>query len=144
MMEKIKQVVIVDDDEDVLDQLTLILEAEGLKVHAAASQAEGEELLLSVHPDLVILDLMMDEMDSGFVLAHYTKKLYPDVPVVLLTAVTSATGLKFAGTTAEAKSWVKADKILDKPVRSEQVKALVSRLLGGQGHAVGAEAHHRT
>ncbi|HSW29151.1 MAG TPA: response regulator [Longimicrobiales bacterium] len=140
-MEPRKKIVVVDDDEDVLEQLSQILGGEGYEVHMAASQAEGEELLLSLHPDLAIVDLMMEEQDSGFVLAHYMKKLYPDVPVIMLTGVTSATRLSFDATAPESRSWVKADRILDKPVRAEQVKELVARLLGRRRHGVGAEAH---
>jgi CheY-like chemotaxis protein len=140
-METRKQIVIVDDDEDVLEQLTQILVGDGYKVHAAASQHEAEDLLLSMHPDLAILDLMMEQEDSGFVLAHYVKKLYPHVPVVMLTGVTSATGLSFSSTAPEAKSWIKADRILDKPVRPEQVRDLVARLLGGYDRGSTSGAH---
>lgn len=139
MVDKKTKIVIVDDDEDVLEQMSQILGGEGYEVHVAASQKEGEELLLSVHPDLVMLDLMMEEMDSGFVLAHHVKKLYPDVPVVMITAVTSATGLSFTSKAAEAKAWVKADEVLDKPVRPEQVKGIVARLLGRAEHATNGE-----
>ncbi len=128
-METKKKILIVDDDEDVIEQLSIILEGAGYEVHAAGGQAEGEELLLSVRPDLAILDLMMEEMDSGFVLSHYVRKLYPDVPIVLLTAVTAATGLSFASTSPDAKEWAKVDQIMDKPVRSEQIRTLVERLL---------------
>jgi CheY-like chemotaxis protein len=134
-------IVIVDDDEDVLEQLSQILTGEGYQVRAAASQSEAEDLFLSLHPDLAILDLMMEQEDSGFVLAHYVKKLHPHVPVVMLTGVTSATGLSFASTAPESRSWIKADRILDKPVRPEQVKDLVARLLGGNNRGSTSGAH---
>jgi CheY-like chemotaxis protein len=70
-------------------------------------------------------------MDSGFVLCHNIKKLYPGTPVIILTAVQAATGLDFKARSAEAGSWVKADVLLDKPVRPEQLKAEVRRLLAG-------------
>ena len=139
MNDKIK-VIVVDDDPDVVDQLTLTLKGEGYEVHAGSSQQEAEELLLSVKPDLAILDLMMEQMDSGFVLCHYLKKLYPQTPVILLTAVTAATGLSYATASPEAQSWVKADRVLDKPVRPEQIRAEVRRLLGRTGPA-GAAKH---
>ena len=60
-------------------------------------------------PDLAVLDLMMENMDSGFVLCHHVKRLFPDTPVILLTAVKSATGLDFRPGSDEAASWVKAD-----------------------------------
>ena len=92
-MSKEKIIVLVDDDEDALEQLGIILKSAGYGVRTATSREEAEELLLSVHPDLAILDLMMEHMDSGIVLCHTLKKLYPGLPVILLTAVTSATGL---------------------------------------------------
>ncbi len=128
-MESKQKVLIVDDDEDLLEQLTQILEGAGYEVRTAASQAEGEEMLLSIRPDLAVFDLMMEEMDSGFMLSHYLKKLYSDVPVILLTAVTSSTGLSFQESSTEARSWVKVDEVLDKPVRAEQIKSVVARLL---------------
>jgi CheY-like chemotaxis protein len=78
---------------------------------------------------LAIVDLMMEEKDSGFVLSYQIKKLYPGTPVILLTAVTGATGLSFASQSEEAQSWTKVDRMLDKPIRSEQLKAEVGRLL---------------
>ena len=129
-MSDTKKILVADDDPDVVEQLSLLLTAQGYEVHAAGGQKEAEELLLSVRPDLAIIDLMMEEMDSGFVLCHNLKRLYPETPVILLTAVTAATGLSFDVRSPEAQAWVKADKILDKPVRPEQLRAEVRRLLG--------------
>ena len=122
-------ILLVDDDPDVLEQISLTLSAKGYRVTTAASQHEAEEALLGVQPDLAICDLMLEHMDSGFVLCHTIKKLYPETPVILLTAVTAQTGVAFDAQSAEARSWIKADKILDKPVRPEQLAAEVSRLL---------------
>ncbi len=128
-MNEKRKVLIVDDDPDVVAQIAMVMEAEGHETFSAASQREAEELLLSVRPDLAVLDLMMEQMDSGFMLCHYLKKLYPSTPVILLTAVTAATGLSFATASSEAQSWVKAETVMDKPVRPEQIKAEARRLL---------------
>jgi len=128
-MEFRKRVLLVDDDVDILDQLNLLFTADGFEVRTAGSRAEGEEVLLGFQPDLCVFDLMMEEMDAGFVLANTTKRLFPDVPVILLTAVTSTTGMDFHPTSATARAWVKADLILDKPVRPEQLRAEVRKLL---------------
>jgi len=85
--------------------------------------------LISTQPDLAIVDLIMEQMDSGFVLCHQIKKLYPNVPIIMVTAVRSSTGLDFDAKTPEAKSWLKADCILDKPVRAEELLNTVRRLL---------------
>ena len=124
-----KTLLLVDDDQDILEQLSLALGAEGYQVVTAQGQQEAEEALMRCHPDLAIVDLMMEQMDSGFVLCYEIKKLYPDTPVILLTAVTAATGLDFHAPSREARSWVRADTLLDKPVRFEQLREEVRRLL---------------
>jgi CheY-like chemotaxis protein len=125
-----KKILVVDDDLDLLEQMTAVLSAAGYEVTAAEGRTGGEEAILKMKPDLAILDLMMEEKDSGFVLSHQIKKLYPDMPVILLTAVAGATGLSFASQSSDAQSWIKVDTIMDKPVRPEQLKAEIRRLLG--------------
>lgn len=124
-----KKILVVDDDSDLLEQMTAILIAAHYEVIAAEGQAAAEDAILKSRPDLAILDLMMEEKDSGFVLSHQIKKLYPQMPVILLTAVTGATGLSFSARHMEEQSWIKVDKIMDKPVRPEQLKAEIRRLL---------------
>lgn len=128
-MSEQKNILVVDDDIDMLEQVAMILKAEGYRVIKAQGQKEGEEALLSTIPDLAVLDLMMENMDSGFVLCHHVKRLFPETPVILLTAVKATTGLDFHPQSDDAASWVKADVIMDKPVRPEQLKQEVRRLL---------------
>jgi len=128
-METPKKILVVDDDIDLLEQVATILTGDGYEVRQAQGQDEAEEQLTAFIPDLAVLDLMMENMDSGFVLCHNIKKLYPGTPVIILTAVQAATGLDFKARSEEAGSWVKADVLLDKPVRPEQLKAEVRRLL---------------
>ncbi len=125
-----KKILLVDDDPDILDQVTAILSNAGYEVVSAQDETSAEEALLRTRPDLAIVDLMMEEKDSGFVLSYQIKKLYPGTPVILLTAVTGATGLSFASQSEEAQSWTKFDRMLDKPIRGEQLIAEVQRLLG--------------
>ena len=124
-----KTILVVDDDPDIVLQLCALLRQEGYIVHSAPSAGEAEGLLLDVRPDLAIIDLMMEERDSGFVLCHEIKKLYPGTPVMMLTAVKATTGLSFAADSGEERSWLKADLLVDKPVRPEQLRADVGRLL---------------
>lgn len=128
MSDKAK-IFVADDDPDMVEQLSLLMSAAGYEVVSAGGQQEAEERLMLHRPDLAIIDLMMEEHDSGFILCHEIKKLYPGTPVILLTSVKAATGISFAATTSEQQSWVKADLILDKPARPEQLKNEVHRLL---------------
>lgn len=124
-----KTILLVDDDPDILEQLSAVLGSQGYQIITAASRDDAEEKLLTTKPDLAILDVMMEQTDAGFVLAHHLKKLHPDSPVILLTSVTAATNLNFQGAGAEMKSWIQADVIVNKPVRPEQILAEVRRLL---------------
>lgn len=136
-MNKEPRILIVDDDPDIIEQLTLLLKRDGYQVATAESRADAEQTLMSFQPDLAILDLMMEEHDSGFILCHEIKRLYAGTPVILLTAVKAATGISFAATSADALSWIKADRLLDKPVRPEQLRNEVRRLL----NAAESDAH---
>jgi DNA-binding response OmpR family regulator len=139
-MSEAKTILVVDDDVDLLEQYVLLLNAAGYKVVQAASLAEAEETILTVRPDLAILDLMMDEKDAGFVLCNQLKRLYPSLPVIIVSNVTPITGLDFRPRNQEESSWVRADAMLNKPVVGEKLRAEVSRLLN-QGDGAVAAAH---
>jgi DNA-binding response OmpR family regulator len=127
--ETVKTILVVDDDPDFLAQQQMQLEAAHFKVLAAPGVQEARHVLEECKPDLAILDLMMEDADGGFALSYHLRKKYPEVPIILVTAVTSQTGLDFTPSGADQKSWVKADIILPKPVRFEQLKREIDRLL---------------
>lgn len=122
-------VLVVDDDDDYLLQEKTMLEQAGYRVVTAESRAQAEELLQQLRPDLAVVDLMMEEIDAGFTLCYRIKQKDPAIPVILLTAVASETGMEFDAETAEERSWVRADAFLAKPVRFEQLKREADRLL---------------
>ncbi len=124
-----KTILIVDDDYDYLFQLKFQLERWGCKVVTAESQREAEELLQTLKPDLAILDLMMENEDSGFVLSYKMKKKYPDVPIIISTAVSSETGMSFNRYSEEDKNWIKADTYLEKGIRPEHLKNELEKLI---------------
>jgi two-component system, OmpR family, response regulator len=124
-----KNILIVDDDVDFLTQIKFHLQNLGYSVSTAESQKEGEKYLETNKPDLLIVDLMMENEDSGFILAYKSKKKYPDVPVIIATAVTTETGMVFGVNHQEEKNWIKADLYLEKNLRPDQLEREVKRLL---------------
>jgi len=124
-----KKILIVDDDFDLLEQLKAILVDAGYDVTMAEGRVAAEEELLKMKPDLAITDLMMEERDAGFILSHKIKQLYPGTPLILLTSVASVTGLSFTAQNPDPRSWTIVDKIMDKPVRAEQIKEEIRKLL---------------
>lgn len=124
-------ILLVDDDQDFIEQMRFMLESAGHTVHSAPGRDKALEVLEGMKPDLAVIDLMMDRNDDGFVLAYRIKKQYPDVPVIMVTAVTSETGIDFASST-DTGGWMRADALLQKPVRFEQLDATIRRLLNGR------------
>jgi two-component system, OmpR family, response regulator len=128
-MKNQKTILLVDDDVDYLFQTKFQLERIGFKVVSAESQREAEELIKTIKPDLAILDLMMENEDSGFILCYKLKRKYPEVPIILATAVSSETGMQFGVNSEEERRWIKADLYLEKGIRPEQLQCEIFKLL---------------
>jgi CheY-like chemotaxis protein len=123
-------VLLVDDDSDFLFQQRLQLEAAGFQVISAEGKGKAQEILSRQRPDLAVVDVMMEEPDAGFTLCHAIRKKDPSIAIILVTSVNSDAGLDFDMATEEERSWIKADALLSKPIRFEQLKGEIDRLLG--------------
>lgn len=130
-----KTILVVDDDMDLLEQTKMHLEAAGFATVTACSQKEAEETLSRMRPDLAVLDLMMENQDSGFILCYKIKKMDPSIPVIIVTAVTSQTGIAFDTDGTDGASWIMADAIIAKNIRYEQLVGDVKRLLAKKSGA---------
>ncbi len=75
---------VVDDDPDILDALSEILEVEGYEVQRARNGREALERLEQTLPDVVLLDLMMPVMDGW----EFARSLSPAArpPIIVLSA----------------------------------------------------------
>ena len=120
---------IADDDIDYLEQTRFKLEKSGYKTLTAESQREAEMILDKIKPDLAIIDLMMENEDSGFILCFKLKKKYPDVPVIIATAVAAETGITFDINDENNRKWIRADLFLDKGIKTEILLEEISKLL---------------
>jgi len=125
-------ILIVDDDYDFLEINRHILERAGFRVATAASPTQAMDRVAAETPDLVITDLMMSEVDSGFSLA---RRLRDDprtaaVPIIMSTSVTTALGLDFTPHSADDLASMKVDAYFDKPLDPVALVAKVRELLG--------------
>jgi CheY-like chemotaxis protein len=122
-------VLIADDDPDYLFQVAFYLRKAGYEVVAVESQAEAEQVILKMKPDIAVFDLMMESDDSGFILCYKLKRKYPAVPVILATAVARETGVSFGLNSEQEREWIRADLYLEKGVRPEQLDQEIRKLL---------------
>lgn len=85
-----KNILVVDDDRDLTKSLKAYFEARGYSVRTAHSGAEGMTLIEQELPDLILLDIMMDNDADGFNLAYTlkAKELYRKIPIVIMSGFT--------------------------------------------------------
>jgi len=129
MSKKVYTVLVADDDPDYLFQVAFYLRKCGYEVVAVESQAEAEQVITKMKPDLAVFDLMMESDDSGFILCYKLKRKYPEVPVILATAVSRETGITFGLNSDQDRDWIRADLYLEKGVRPEQLDQEIKKLL---------------
>jgi two-component system alkaline phosphatase synthesis response regulator PhoP len=82
-----KKILIVEDEKDILDLVKLYLEREGFRTCLAMTGLEGLRQLKAEHPDLIVLDLMLAEMDGLEVCKRI--RAAPEtssIPIIMLTA----------------------------------------------------------
>jgi len=125
-----KRILIVDDDPDLVEAVSMLLESEGMVPLAAYGGIEGLEKARTESPDLIILDVMMPDKD-GFAVA---KEIARDerlkrIPLVMLSAVTDHIGDTSYAPHAAAKE-LEADDWFDKPVDPRALVNRVKELMG--------------
>ena len=124
------RILVIDDDPDITEAMTVVLENKGYEVQSAQDGSEGMERLKQSRPDLIILEVMMRTSQEGFDLSRELKHNpdYKDIPILMLTAVKQKTGLDFK-TEAGDESWLPVEEFLDKPVKPDVLLEKVESLL---------------
>jgi CheY-like chemotaxis protein len=131
-----KKILIIDDDPDIVEAMKMVLEAQDFEVHSALNGTEGLSKVKQVQPDLIILDVMMDELTEGFQVSYTLKNAAPGseygpfakIPILMVTGVGREMHMKFSPETDGA--YLPVEAFLEKPVQPkmliEKVKALLA------------------
>lgn len=82
----VEKILVIDDDDSTVQLISLLLERRGYEVIKALRAEDGLRKAYRTHPDLVLLDIMMPDMD-GWEVCHRLREL-SDVPIVFLSART--------------------------------------------------------
>ena len=121
----VPRILIVDDDPDIIEAGKLVLEREGYEVEGASNRADGLARLEATKPDLLILDVMMEEPDDGLNMARELRKKGHTLPILMLTSVNAAMGLNID----KDDEIVPVDEFQPKPVEPATLVAKVRELL---------------
>jgi len=125
-----QRVLIVDDDSDFASAIERIVVSAGYEVETSGDVDQGMKAIERSRPDVILLDVMMERFDDGFNMCRDLKQddRYRDIPVIILTAVTEVTGLKFSPETDG--DYLQAEALLQKPVSSGVLLDKINELLG--------------
>lgn len=119
------RILVVDDDPDITFAVSLFLKKEGHEVYGAASRIEGMKGLETFKPDLMILDVMMEQPDDGIAMAQDLRRAGSTVPIIMLTSVGQVTGMNYG----RDSDLVPVDVFFEKPVRPDDLLKAVAGLL---------------
>lgn len=122
------RILVVDDDPDLVESVTIMLEKKKHQVIPAYGGFEGLEKAKKERPDAIILDVMMPDKD-GYEVCKELKEdpEYQNIPILLLTAVASK--VSTTSYTHRMGMETEADDYIDKPVEPKELVNLVERLL---------------
>jgi DNA-binding response OmpR family regulator len=125
----VTRILIVDDDPDIAEAARLVLEREGYEVASATNRRDGMEALVESPPDLLILDVMMEEPDDGLRMAHDIRRGGNTVPIMMLTSINATMGF----TADKDDEMVPVDAFHSKPIDPRVLVAAVRALLENRG-----------
>jgi DNA-binding response OmpR family regulator len=125
-----QKILVVDDDPDILDALSMILESQGYQVVTARDGVEGLANLKAEKPDLMILDLMMPKMDGWAVCKELQDPRwakYRGIPILILTSVREEASRRRYE--LETGLELDVDDYVEKPVAPDILLERVGRLI---------------
>ena len=121
---KTKTILCIEDEPEMIDLIRLILTRRGFEIRGAVGGKEGLEIIRKNHPDLVLLDLMMPEIDGWEVYQQMkANEATKNIPVIVVTAraqsIEKVLGLHIA----------KVDDYIVKPFSPQELLTSVDKVL---------------
>jgi two-component system, OmpR family, response regulator VicR len=132
MSERVRKVVCIEDEQEMIELVRLILSRQNIEVVGALGGPEGLEKIAEVDPDLVLLDLMMPEMDGWEVYQKMkSSEEMRHIPVIVVTAkaqsIDRVLGLHIA----------RVDDYITKPFGPQELLESVQRVMDKHEQAAG-------
>jgi DNA-binding response OmpR family regulator len=124
------KILLVDDDPDILDAVSMILESQGYQVVTACDGIEALANLKAEKPDMMILDLLMPKMD-GFAVCKELQdprwSKYKNMPILILSSVREEASRRRYE--LETGLELNVDDYVEKPLSPDLVVERVRRLI---------------
>ena len=128
-MEKKIKIVLVDDNEDYLFTMTTFLTKNGFEALSATNEKDGIELIQKELPDIILLDVMMESLFSGFEVcrAIRTDPDIKEIPIIGISAMGEALNLEFDQW--RDYQYFSPDAFVEKPVDKENLLSVIKEVL---------------
>ena len=131
------KILIIDDDPDIIDSLSLILESKGYEVVAKTDSDGVMDAVKEANPDLIILDIMFPEDPQfGFQAARQLSRepKVCEIPVLLLSAVNQRSNMSFGFSDSDiSQDFMPVGAFIEKPVEPrvlvEKIEALLQPVI---------------
>ena len=122
-------ILMVDDDRDFTAAVQIALGEDGHEVKIEYDPKSGLDSMAARRPDLLILDVMFPEDSSaGFELAREVRKIYKDIPVLMLTGVNQKFPYGFSEGDIDSH-WLPVAEFMEKPIELDVLCDKVNKLL---------------
>ena len=124
-----KRILMVDDDQDFVEAVACFLELNGFRVFRAHNGAEGIKLAKLHQPDLILMDIMMNERTEGFFTIHEIRRdpALKSVPIFVVSSF--CTRLPDFDIPASG-GWLTHDLFFPKPVNTAQLLEKIRERVG--------------
>ncbi len=123
--DRTRKIVYIEDEQPMLELVMLILQTNGFEGVGTRNGPEGLELVASVKPDLVLLDLMMPEMDGWEVYkCMKADEAMQTIPVIIVTAKAQPIDKIMAENIAKVEGYV------TKPFTPSELVEAINKVLG--------------
>ena len=119
------KILIVDDDPDITFATELFLRRAKHDVRAASNRDAGMKAVDDWMPDLIILDVMMEQPDDGIAMAQELRRQGCETPILMLTSVGRVTGYTYD----QDQELVPVDAFYEKPIQPDALLKKVDELL---------------
>ena len=126
---KTYKVLLIDDDVDLVEMNRGYLEQNGCTVAFAYNGPDGLQKATSEHPDIIVLDVMMNEVGEGFETARQLRagESTRDIPILMLSSVNNEHGFNL--TIGPDEAWNPVDVFIDKPFSPHDLFEKINTLL---------------
>jgi CheY-like chemotaxis protein len=121
------KILVVDDDPDFLNATRIVLEKEGHTFISAKSGDEGYKRTKEEHPDLVILDVMMDSVLDGVSMSRqvHEDEAVQDIPILMVTSIANTDYAELFPT----DEYINIQAFMSKPIDPAKLIKQVNKLL---------------